>query len=126
MGVLLHRPAGPAPARIDIKPGLFPNRVSPRSRALLPVALLSTDTLDPTLVDLHHVRFGPTRVRPVGSREKDIDGDGRLDAVYLFRTDKTGIACRDTSATLIVVTDGGQRFVGADSLQTRGCHHRVE
>ena len=122
VGVLLNRSFGPTPARIDINPGHFPNHVNPRSHALLRVALLATESFDPTLVDPRDVRFGPAGARPVGVRARDLDGDGRLDAVYYFRTNKTGIACGDASASLAGVIDG-QTFKGTDSIVTRGCRH---
>jgi hypothetical protein len=126
VAVLLNSSLGPAPARIDIEPGQFPNRVNPHSHALLRVALLATDTVDPTLVDPTTVRFGPARARPVGVREKDVDGDGRSDAVYDFKTNQTGIACGDTSAGLVGVIEEGQIFAGTDSVQTLGCQQAAE
>ncbi len=126
VAVLLNSSVGLKPARIDIKPRQFPNRVSPHSHALLRVALLATDTFDLTMVDPRTVRFGPAGARPVGVRAQDVDGDGRLDAVYYFKMNETGIACDDTSASLVGVIDEGQTFAGTDSVQTQGCQHAAE
>ena len=125
VGVLLNGSAGPIPTRIDIKPGAFPNRVNPHSHALLRVALLATDTFDLTVVDPRTVRFGPAGARPFAVRERDVNGDGRLDAVYYFKTNLTGIACGDTSASLVVIAEG-QTFAGTDSIQTKECRHAAE
>jgi hypothetical protein len=122
VAVLLNSSPGPTPARIDIRPGQFPNHVNPHSHALLRVALLATDSFDLASVDPRTVRFGPAGARPVGMREQDVDGDGRLDSVYYFKTNRTGIACGDTSASLVGVMGGGQIFAGTDSVQTNGCH----
>jgi FG-GAP-like repeat len=123
VAVLLNSSVGPTPARIDIRPGQFPNRVNPHSHALIRVALLATDTFDLTMLDPHTVRFGPAGAHPVGVRQNDVDGDGRLDVIYYFKTNKTGIACGDTTASLVGVIDEGQTFAGTDSVQTEGCHH---
>ena len=124
--MLLNSSVGPTPARIDIEPGRFPNRVNPHSHALLRVALLATDTFDVASVDPRSVRFGLAGARPVGVREHDVDGDGRPDTVYYFKTNKTGIVCGDTSASLVGVMDDGQTFAGTDSVQTQGCQHAAE
>jgi hypothetical protein len=41
---------GPLPISIDIKPGTFPNRINPRSKGKITVAILSTDTFDATTI----------------------------------------------------------------------------
>jgi hypothetical protein len=55
-----------------------------------------------------------------------VNGDGRVDAVYYFKVNLTGIACGDTSAGLVGVVDGGQTFAGTDSIQTEGCRNATE
>ena len=126
VAVLLNSSVGPTVARIDIRPGQFPNRVNPHSHALLRVALLATDAFDLALVDPRTVRFGPAGARPVGVREHDVDGDGRLDVIYYFKTNDTGVACGDMSAILVGVSGEGQTFAGTDSVQTEGCKHAAE
>ena len=63
---------------IDIKPGTFPNSINPRSKGVIPVAILTTDTFDATTIDQTTVRFGPngTEPAPVQSALEDVDGDG--------------------------------------------------
>lgn len=108
---------------IDIKPGIFPNTISPRSRGKLPVAILTTDFFDATTVDPTTVRFGQTGIEaaPVHTAFEDVNGDGNLDFVLHFNTQATGILCGDTSAFLTGNTHGGQAIKGSDSTQTMGC-----
>lgn len=108
---------------IDIKPGSFPNSINPRSKGVIPVAILTTDTFDATTVDSTTVLFGPTgtEAAPVQSALEDIDGDGDTDMILHFNTQETGILCGDASAFLMGETLGGQAIEGADSIKTVGC-----
>src|SRR4030095_9043491 len=108
---------------IDIKPGTLPNSINPRSKGVIPVAILTTDTFDATVVDPTTVRFGPngTEAAPVQSALEDVDGDGDTDMILHFKTQDTGIVCGDTSASLTGETFGGQAIEGSDSIKTVGC-----
>jgi len=108
---------------IDIKPGSFPNSINPRSKGLLPVAILSSETFDARDVDPASVGLGPNdapMAHPSGHQE-DVDGDGDLDLVLHFRTAETGIACGDTMLTLSGATSDGQEIAGEDGVRTVGC-----
>lgn len=106
---------------IDVEPGKFPNRINVHSHEIVRVALLASDTFDVTAVDGTTVRFGPAGARPDRARPEDIDGDGRLDLVFSFRGNQTGLTCSDASATLEGITNHGARFVGIDSIAVLGC-----
>jgi hypothetical protein len=108
---------------IDIKPGVFPNSINPRSLGKIQVAILTTDTFDASTVDPTTVLFGRTGIEaaPVHAVLKDVNGDGKLDLVLHFNTEATGIPCGDTSAFLTGNTHGGQAIKGSDSIQTVGC-----
>jgi hypothetical protein len=112
------------PVSIDIKPGSFPNRINPKSRGIIPVAVLSTNRFDATIVDPGSVKFGPkgATIAHGQSHIEDVDRDGDLDLVLHFRTQETGIRCRDTSAPLTGQTFDGQVITGADSIKTLGCN----
>jgi hypothetical protein len=50
-----------------------------------------------------------------------VDGDGDVDLVFHVLTSETGIACGDTSASLIGATVDGQAIEGLDSIKIVGC-----
>lgn len=108
---------------IDIKPGSFPNSINPRSKGVIPVAILTTETFDAATVDSTTVLFGPsgTEAAPAKSALLDVDGDGDIDMILHFNTQTTGIQCGDTSATLTGETLDGQMIKGADDINTVGC-----
>jgi YVTN family beta-propeller protein len=108
---------------IDIKPGSDPNSINPKSKGVIPVAILTTSTFDATTVDPTTVRFGPTgtETTPVQSALKDVDGDGDTDMILHFVTQKTGLQCGDTSASLTGETLDGQMIQGSDAVKTAGC-----
>ena len=108
---------------IDIKPGSFTNSINPRSRGVIPVAILTTDTFDATTVDALSVEFGPDGATESHGRGhiEDVDGDGNLDLVLHFRTQDTGIRCGDISAPLTGKTFDDAVIQGSDSIITVGC-----
>src|SRR5262249_35567110 len=108
---------------IDIKPGTFPNSINPRSKGVLPVAIVATNTFDPATVDPTTVRFGRTgtQTAPVHFALQDVNGDGKTDMILQFNTQETGIVCGDTFASLTGQTVGGLAIRGSDSIVTIGC-----
>lgn len=110
---------------IDIKPGSDPNSINPRSRGVIPVAILTTADFDATMVDPLSVVFGPEGASETHGKGhiEDLDGDGDLDLMLHFRTQETGIACGDTDASLTGETFDGQFIEGVDSVNTVGCYH---
>lgn len=108
---------------LDIKPGSDTNPVNPGSRGVIPVAILTTDSFDAVTVDPTTVRFGRngSEAAVEHSALEDVDGDGRLDLILHFRTQRTGIRCGDTSASLTGETTSGEPIQGADTINTVGC-----
>jgi len=109
---------------IDIRPLLRLNVVNPKSRGVIPVAILSgggfraSEHFDPTTA-----RFGPEGARAILKHgfERDVDRDGDYDLVLVFRTRETGIQCGETTAILTAETFEGEAFEGSDSIRTVGC-----
>lgn len=121
--VLINDSSAETAVQIDIKPADARNRINPRSNASIRVAVLSRSDFDATEVDPATVRFGRTgtEAAPVHFALKDVDRDGNTDIVLLFKIRHTGIACRDTSASLSGKTFSGRTIRGSDFIQTVGC-----
>lgn len=107
---------------IDIRPGSFPNSINPRSRGVIPVAVLTTSTFDAGTINPSTVTFGRNLSGPVNSALEDVDKDGDLDLILHFPTQDTGITCGDTAASLTGQTYAGQTVKGSDSINTVGCN----
>ena len=114
---------------IDIKPGSDPNSINPKSKGLIPVAILGSATFDVTTVDVTTLAFGPNAATPAhdltdpvvyAEHLQDVNGDGFTDLVSHYRTQATGIAKPDTSATLTGQTTGGIPITGTDAVRIVG------
>ena len=73
---------------IDIKPGSDPNALNVKSKGVLPVAILTTDTFDASTVDPETMELCYTDgcVNPLRWALEDVDGDGDIDMVLKFKT----------------------------------------
>ncbi len=111
------------PIHIDVKPNELPNAINPRSKGVVPVAILSTGTFDATTVDGSTVHFGASGVEAsaVRSAIEDVNKDGRPDMILHFSTQASGIKCGDSIVFLTGKTLGGQLLRGSDSIITVGC-----
>jgi hypothetical protein len=108
---------------IDIKPGGNPNSINLKSKGVVPVAILTTETFDATTLDPLSVRFGPNGAMETHGRGhmEDVDGDNDLDLVLHFKVQEIGIACGDITASLTAETFSEEEVEGADSISTIGC-----
>jgi hypothetical protein len=108
---------------IDIKPGDGPNPINPKSKGVIPVAILTTESFDATTVDPSTAYFGPTGTETLELKAviEDVNGDGRLDMLLFFATQGTRIRCGDSSAMLKARTLGGEDLQGTDSIKTVPC-----
>jgi hypothetical protein len=107
---------------VDIKPGDSPNTINLKSKGVLPVAILSTDTFDATTVRPETVLLAGASVRLKGNGQpvlsfEDVNGDGRLDIVLQFETQSLEITSTDTQANLTGRTKDGLRIVGHDDIR---------
>jgi hypothetical protein len=108
------------PVAIDVKPGSVRNSLNPFARGVVPVALLGSDDLDVTHVDVATLGFGPLHAPAVHSHLEDVDGDGRVDLVTHHRIALTGIAPGDAEACLEgeLLDEGRTPLAGCDAVST--------
>jgi hypothetical protein len=86
-------PPSVLPIGIDIRPGVDRiARIDPKSRGVIPVALLSSDGFDARKVDSGSVRFGPTGKEATALRctkRVDVNHDRSRDMVCIFDNQAT-------------------------------------
>lgn len=112
---------------LDVKPGSRENTVNPKSKGIIPVAILSRNSFDASTVDPASVKFGPNQALATGRGQfKDVNGDGLPDIVLHFRTQDTGIQCGDTSVSITGETLSGIPIQGSDTIRTVGCKRNDE
>jgi len=87
---------------IDIKPGSDPNSINPKSKGVIPVAILGSADFDVTTVDPDSVTFGPTGTEapPVRWAIEDVNIDSFFDVVFHFKTQECGFSAGDETGTL--------------------------
>lgn len=74
---------GPIEISLDIKPGSYPNSVNPKSNGKLPIAILTTEDFDGSLVDPVSINF--LSASPVMWAMEDVDEDGDMDMILHFK-----------------------------------------
>jgi hypothetical protein len=101
--------SGPLSVTIDIEPGSSTNSVNPRSNGNIPVAALTTDSLDATSEDPSTVRFGRKgkEAAPLRSSLEDVDRGGDTDLLLHFATQQTVLLCVDSATRLTGKTFDG-------------------
>ena len=106
----------PEELTIDIRPGSYPNPINPKSKGVIPVAILTTDAFDASDIDPASARFEEL-ARPVRWMLIDVDGDRDLDLLLYFRTEDTSIVAGQEEACLTATTFGGITLTGCDSIK---------
>jgi hypothetical protein len=99
---------------IDIKPGSYPNSINLGSKGVVPVAVLTTDDYDATLIDPGTVSFADAS--PLRWAIEDVDGDGDEDLLFHFKTQELGLDENSTEATLTGETYGETSIQGTDTV----------
>jgi len=99
---------------LDIKPGSDPNSINLSSKGLVPVAVLTTDDFDSSNIDPETVKFA--NASPVRWTIEDVDGDGDIDLLFHFKTQKLDLTESSTEATLTGETYGGNPIKGTDTV----------
>jgi len=99
---------------IDIKPESDPNSINLKSKGVVPVAVLTTDSFNASAVDPETVAFaGAGAVRWT---LEDVDGDGDLDMLFHFKTQNLDLTEESTGATLTGTTYAGWDIQGTDTV----------
>lgn len=109
------------PAAIDIKPDSEPNPINPRSRGVIPIAILGSEAFDVADVNATTLAFGPAGAALAhrnGPHVEDVDGDRIDDLLAHFRTEEAGIDFGDTEACATGELLDGTPFEGCDSIIT--------
>ncbi len=109
------------PIDVDIKPGDTPNVINTRSNGTIPVALMSTPTLDLTKVDpaTIHMAGAPIASNKQGKFQVstvDVNGDGRPDIIVHFDTRNLQLTTSSVRAVVEGKTRDGRTFSGSDSV----------
>jgi hypothetical protein len=102
---------------VDIRPGPERNVINLQSEAVVPVAILGSDTFDVTEIDPTTLAFGPAAATPTAPRagiRRDVNGDGFDDLVSKYRGSEAGLAFGDAEACVTGETVDGTAFSGCD------------
>lgn len=112
----------PVPVTIDIKPGDAVTSIEDRE-GMIPVLLVSTPQFDARTADPDSVRLGPTGTEAsvVKSMTEDVDKDGDVDRLFLFRVRDMGIKCDIKTMRLTGSTTDGRAIEGSENVQIEGC-----
>jgi hypothetical protein len=106
---------------IDLKPLNEDNVVNVSSKGVIPVAILSSDTLRPTEdVKWSSLTFGRSGYERSLSKchpETDLDGDSLPDLLCHFKTSATDLRSSDAVAILRGETTGGIPIMGIDYIR---------
>ena len=114
-------PSSGVAVEIDIKPGSAQNPIDPKSKDVIPVAILTTATFDAWDVDSSTLAFGRggVGIKHATGHAEDVDKDGDLDMILHFKA-PAGVVCGDTEATLTGETFGGVPIEGTDVIKDTG------
>jgi N-acetylneuraminic acid mutarotase len=108
---------------IDIKPSSEPNSINLSSAGVIPVAILSSETFDATMVDPDTISLAGARVKMVGKsnkllcHEEDLNEDGLWDLVCKIETAEFMIEEGESVAVLEAETFYGAPIRGEDNVR---------
>ena len=104
---------------IDVKPNGNSDVINPKSNGIIRAAILSNDTFDAMTIDSLSVKLGPNNASADrNTQTKDIDGDNKLDRIFYFSTNQTGINNGDAMVCLSGKTTDGFNIKGCSAIRT--------
>lgn len=104
---------------VDVKPNGSSDVINPKSNGVIRAAILSSDAFDPMMVDALSVKLGPNNASAnKNTQTEDINSDKKLDRVFYFSTNQTGIENGDTMVCLSGKTTDGFDIKGCDAIKT--------
>jgi len=105
---------------IDVKPVSPDNPMNVGATGKVPVALLSTPSLDATTIDPTTLRLGPKGVPPAenGVHAEDVNGDGKADVMLQFVNQEIGLVNGMTSLCLRGALPDKRPFTSCDRIRT--------
>jgi hypothetical protein len=119
----------PTPVDIDIKPSDALNKINLSAKGLLPVAVLTTPDFDASNFrpEMAHLSDAAIALSCVGAEAvrwnySDVNRDGQLDLVFLFRTQDLNLTASSTAATLMAhgtYNSTVTHIEGTDSVLTK-------
>ena len=108
---------------VNINPyykGKWP-RINPKSRGVIPVAILSQEGFDPANLVIESLKFGATgeedSLVSCQKLHRDLNGDGVNDLLCFFSMRKAGFDPSSESAILTGVMEGGASVIGQAPLK---------
>lgn len=108
---------------VDIKPGSDANSISCSSKGVIPVAILTTDEFDASLIDPASVELNGVKAKVVGKKEQvlchleDVDGDGDTDMVCQIPTYEFLTECPSEGFGSLRATANGALVCGTDDVR---------
>ncbi|UCH87699.1 MAG: FG-GAP repeat protein [Dehalococcoidia bacterium] len=100
---------------VDIKPGGDPNSINLKCHGVIPVAILTTEDFDASMVDAESVLFEGATAKHWAL--EDVDKDGDEDLILHFRCQEVSIERDATEACLEGETYDGRDIEGCDSVR---------
>jgi len=106
---------------VDIKPDSDENVINPKSKGLIPVAVLSTDSvdatqIDPTTVDLAGAKVAVRGKGKLMAHPEDVNGDGKLDLMLQVELPSEEAAWVTGEIKLSGKTFDGEAVEGSDKI----------
>lgn len=104
---------------IDVKPGSDVNPIQLKSTGVVPIALLSSATLDATTINASSLRAGPSQVPPARTSMEDVNGDGRVDLMTHFPQGALGLVPTSTQLCVSGILRDNSVFESCDSIRVQ-------